>query len=92
MGFALLNLTDNGQCESLEPWERVTRFPRFSFFVSVVVGNRRKKEICKHEKMFIGLFDDSVRDLCFCTKFDFAGVTKSMQITELGNGQQYPFK
>jgi hypothetical protein len=29
--FALLNLTDDGLCESLEPWERVTRFPRFSF-------------------------------------------------------------
>ena len=31
VGFALLNLTDDGLCESLEPWERVTRFPRFSF-------------------------------------------------------------
>lgn len=39
--FALLESYRVGQCESLEPWERVTRFPRFSFFKATVLGSRR---------------------------------------------------
>lgn len=35
MGFRVAQSYNGGQCEGLEPWERVTRFPRFSFY-----GNR----------------------------------------------------
>ena len=73
VGFTLLESYRVGQCESLEPWERVTRFPRFSFCSnrSWGVGGTKTKSNLKYalyEKSLLNIIITFIMLLCMGTK------------------------